>query len=79
MNDDELKYLIMKFQKDEEHVRSLFKRGLHSIEITDRLIHIMLDVMHEGLKSKFPNATKEELFKKMKEITEDFRKIKLKI
>ncbi len=50
-----------KFGEEERHFEYLHARGLTSVEIADRLIHTMLEVLREGIKNQHPNATEAEL------------------
>ena len=56
-----------KFQREQAHVQRLLFRGLHPVEIADRLIHIMLEVLFEGFKLKYPHLDEQELKLKMRE------------
>jgi hypothetical protein len=65
-----------KFQRDEAHINYLLAKGLHPLEITDRLIHIMLDLMREGLKNDFPEANEKEISKKMRDLAKIYKNMK---
>ena len=58
---DLLKTRKEKYRKDQEHFEYLLAKGLHPIEIADNLIHIMLEVMTEGLRNQYPTATDDEV------------------
>lgn len=72
------KIRINKFLKEKEHIDRLISRGLHPIEIADRLIHNMLDLMREGYRNEFPNADDEEIFRKMQKQVNLYKKMKHK-
>lgn len=76
MNSDLFSRRKEKFQKDEAHINYLFAKGLHPLEITDRLIHIMLDLMREGLKNDFPEADEKEISKKMRDLAKFYENMK---
>ncbi|WP_371802415.1 hypothetical protein [Candidatus Lokiarchaeum ossiferum] len=67
---------IAKFQREREHFQYLIKKGLHPIDIADQLIHNMFVSMRIGLEKKYPEATPEEIYGKMKAVIENDLKIK---
>ena len=50
-----------RFLEEERHFEYLLKHGFNSVDIADRLIHIMLEISREGLKNQYPNASDVEL------------------
>ncbi|MHA1650721.1 MAG: hypothetical protein ACTSYB_11050 [Candidatus Helarchaeota archaeon] len=67
-----------KFQREEEHFNYLLAKGIHPVEMADRLIHFMLDVMRTGFKNQYPNATDEEIDSMMREQFEVYDRLKRK-
>ena len=67
---------ILKFRRDWEHYQYLIKKGLHPLDITDRLIHIMFHSLQVGLENKYPNASPKEIHAKMKILLEKDLKLK---
>lgn len=74
--DERLNRRVSKFRRDWEHFQYLVKKGLHPLDIADRLNHNMFVSMQIGLKSKFPEASLEEIHDKMKIMIENDHKIK---
>jgi hypothetical protein len=76
-SESRLKRNLAKIRRENLHFKYLIEtKGLHSLEIADRMIHEMFTVMRIGLKNKFPNASSLEIRKKMIEIVERDRKLK---
>ena len=76
MNSDLFSRRKEKFQKDETHINYLLAKGIHPLEITDRLIHIMLELMREGLKNDFPEVNEQEISKKMRDLAKFYENMK---
>ena len=76
MTDDNLKRRIEKFRTNESHFKYLMKKGYSSIEIMDKIIHELLVILKEGLKSKYTELTEKDILKKMREISENELKLK---
>ncbi len=74
--DERFNRRISKFRREWEHFQYLIEKGLHSLEIADRLNHVMFTTMQVGLINKYPDASKEEIREKMKQIIENDIKIK---
>ncbi|HUX98198.1 MAG TPA: hypothetical protein VMV49_01470, partial [Candidatus Deferrimicrobium sp.] len=49
---------------------------LHPIEIADELIHVMLEVMTEGLRNQYPTATDDEILRKLRHEIETHEQLK---
>jgi hypothetical protein len=74
--DERLKRRLSKFRREWVHFQYLIKKGLHPLDIASRLTHNMFVSMQIGLEAKFPEASREEIHKKMKIIIANDRKIK---
>ncbi len=55
-----------KFFRELEHYERLRERGLTSFEIADRLIEDMLILFEIGFRKRYPDASEEDLVKKMR-------------
>jgi len=74
--DERLSRRISKFRRDWEHYQYLIKKGLHPLEIVDRLNHAMFASMQIGLKNRHPDASNEEIRERMKQMVENDQKLK---
>ena len=67
---------VSKFRRDWMHFRYLIKKGLHPLDIADRLNHNMIISMQVGLSNKYPDASIEDIREKMKLLIENSQKLK---
>ncbi len=74
--EERLNRQVTKFRREREHFQYLIKKGLHPLDIADRLTHNMSVTMRIGLENKYPEASPEEIFAKMRIIMENDLKIK---
>lgn len=80
MSLDRFKIKLEKYNKNNEHIDYLIAKGIHPIEIMDRMIHILLDLLYEGTKNRYPNESKNEIYIRMRNIARNQLKLeKLKI
>ena len=75
--DERLNRRISKFRRNSAHFQYLINKGLHPLDIADQLIHNMFVSMRIGLENKYPEASSEEIYEKMKALIEKDHKIKI--
>jgi len=73
---DLLKTRKEKYRQEQGHIDYLLAKGLHPIEIADELIHVMLEVMTEGLRNQYPTATDDEILRKLRHEIETHEQLK---
>ena len=76
MSTIKFKQKVEKFNRNNQHFDYLFAKGMHSIEIADHLIHILLDFMYEGFKNQYPNESKKKIELRMRDVIKNQIKIK---
>jgi hypothetical protein len=73
---DLLKTRKDKYRQEQRHIDYLLAKGLHPIEIADELIHIMLEIMTEGLRNQYPTATDDEILRILRQEIETYEQLK---
>ncbi len=73
---DLLKIRKEKYRQDQIHFEYLLAKGLHPIEIADNLIHIMLEVMTEGIRNQYPTASNDEISRILRQEIEAYEQLK---
>ena len=56
-----------KYLQEVRHLEKLEKKGLHNLEIADRLIHGLRDLMQQGIRNQFPSASEKQINSILKE------------
>lgn len=78
MNQDILQIRRQKLRNEIETARRIKKRGLHPLDVLDELISGMIDLMRIGILRENPNATEEQILKKMRDLVKLNKKVRKK-
>ncbi len=78
MNLDILQIRRQKLRNEIETARRIKKRGLHPLDALDELISGMTSLMRIGILQENPNATEEQILKKMRELVKLNKKVRNK-
>lgn len=73
---DREKRMFSKIIKEQEHCNRLNERGMDNLTIADQLIHIMMEVLEEGFKARFPDKDDDFIRLKMRDHVLKMEKIK---
>lgn len=79
MNQDILQIRWQKLRDEIEAARRIKEKGLHPLDVLDGLISGMMDLMRIGILRENPNATEEEILKKMRELVKLNEKVQQKV
>ena len=78
MNHDILQIRRQKLRNEIESARRIRERGLHPLDVLDELISGMTGLMRIGILKESPNATEEQILKKMRELAKLNKKVRNK-
>ncbi|MHA1144251.1 MAG: hypothetical protein ACTSRW_05895 [Candidatus Helarchaeota archaeon] len=56
-----------KFLREMHHLQRLEEKGFHNLEIADRLIHGLIDLMQQGVRNQHPGASEKQINQILKE------------
>jgi hypothetical protein len=73
---DLLKIRKEKYRQEQGHFEYLLAKGLHPIEIADDLIHIMLEIMTEGIRMQYPDASNDDILGILRQEIETYERLK---
>ncbi len=65
-----------KVQKEIEAARRLIKKNIDPLEIADKFLHSTFELMKDGISTRFPELTEEEIRQKIRETLSFTEKLK---